>query len=559
MSAAPPESESCLKPHAGLISSCPALIATCRFLVSAVLLCSTQKVLAAPRSTSIEVFVDREETARPGTSLTVPAGSNTLRFLVKPRSLCVRYKLEGLDEDWNQRVDTLFMRVVFLNDKGDPLYVDSFPASGRSPGWNGSVKDSGFSPRVESVRVLPGAASVVFTMTTGGPASLVGIYAIRKLSVATEAKPGEVPRILISGGQLPDGKKVVWNKSGTHPSMASTSDSGSPQDRSPILVIMDDDIGAHADWTTRVRLPSWITAGETLRIRWEETYSTALGGDFTAAYERLPAGEYRFVVEDLTPTGDSLHSESAVSIVVPVVYWKSLWFWGTTTLIVALVSILTGRYLIRRRIRRHLEQERMISEERRRIALDLHDDIGTRVSHISLVASHADNTIRNEEASKAFGQITSMSRDLIGALSETVWMLNSKNDDLESLVDFLYRLVKELCRLKKIRCRVDAVFITKNQPISYEFRHNVSLAVKECVNNVLKHSHATELDMKIGLENKILVVTITDNGIGLTEDSHGTGHGLENLHRRMKSICGTCWFEPLTAGGLRIVLRAPLS
>jgi signal transduction histidine kinase len=106
---------------------------------------------------------------------------------------------------------------------------------------------------------------------------------------------------------------------------------------------------------------------------------------------------------------------------------------------------------------------------------------------------------------------------------------------------------------------VDAVFITKNQPISYEFRHNVSLAVKEGVNNVLKHSQATELDMKIGLENKVLVVTITDNGIGLTEESHGTGHGLESLQRRMKSIGGTCRFEPLTAGGLRIVLRAPVA
>jgi signal transduction histidine kinase len=296
-----------------------------------------------------------------------------------------------------------------------------------------------------------------------------------------------------------------------------------------------------------------------LEIRWQEAYSTGLGGNFTAIYERLPAGKYRFVVEDLTLTGESLQTGASIVLHVPEVFWKSFWFWGMTSIIATLISILVGRYLIRRRIQRHLEQERMIFEERRRIAQDLHDDIGTRVSHISLVASHADNTIRNEDAREAFGQITSMSRDLIGALSETVWMLNSKNDDLESLVDFLYRLVRELCRLKKIRCRVDAVFITEYQPISYEFRHNVSLAVKESVNNVLKHSQATELDMKIGLENKILVVTITDNGIGLTEESHGTGHGLENLQRRMKSIRGTCRFEPLAAGGLRIVLRAPVS
>ncbi|MCU0749455.1 MAG: histidine kinase [Akkermansiaceae bacterium] len=515
------------------------------------------RLQAAPEATSVEVFVGSEKTSRRESSLTVPAGTDTLRFLVKPKPLCVRYKLEGLDEDWNQRTDTMFVRVIFTNAKGDPIHVDSFPASGRSPVWNRSVEDSVFSPRVERVTVPPGAASVIFTMSTAGPASLVGTYAIKHLSISTESGSDDGPGILISSGHLPDGKKAVWAKSGTHPSMASTSHSGDSQDSSPVLVIVDDDIGAHADWTTRTPLPPWISAGQTLKISWEETYCTALGGDFTATYERLPPGKYRFVVEDLSLTGETLPSNSVIPIFVPVVFWKSLWFWGTTTTILALVSILIGRYLIRRRIRRHLEQERMISDERRRIALDLHDDIGTRVSHISLVASHADNTIRNEEAREAFGQITSMSRDLIGALSETVWMLSPNNDDLESLVDFLYRLVQELCRLKKIRCRVDAVFITKNQPISYEFRHNMSLAVKESVNNVLKHSQATELDMKIELENNFLMVTITDNGIGISETSRSTGHGLESIQSRMKSIGGTCRFEHLAAGGLRILLRAP--
>ena len=342
--------------------------------------------------------------------------------------------------------------------------------------------------------------------------------------------------------------------------MASRLKLGDQTDLPPVLVITDDDITAHADWLmNRIQIPPDLAGRENLEIRWKEAYCTGLGGNFTATYERLPPGKYRFVVEDLSLSGDSLPTGTTISLIVPRVFWKSFWFWGTTALVLALISILGGRYLVRRRIRLHLEQERMISEERRRIALDLHDDIGTRVSHISLVASHADNTIQHEEAGKAFGQISSMSRDLIGALSESVWMLNPKNDDLESLVDFLYRLVNELCRLKHIRSRVDAVFITENRTIRYEFRHNVSLAVKECVNNVLKHSHATELDMKIELDKNILRITITDNGIGITEESRSTGLGLESLKRRMKSINGDCRFEHLTEGGLRIILTAPVA
>jgi signal transduction histidine kinase len=536
------------------------LITSRQNLLFAAFFCALLRAVAAEEATSVEVFVGKEKTSRSEAVLTVPAGTDTLRFLVKPKSLFARYKLEGLDEDWSQQVDTIFLRVVFFNQKGDPLKMIPFPASGRSAGWKTTIQDSNFTPRVEKVTVPAGATSMSLTMTTAGPASLVGIFAIRDVSVSSIVEPGVVSKVLMSDSQSPEGPKTIWSKSGTHPSMATRLNLGEKEDSSSVLVIMDDDINAHADWiANRIRIPPEVATGETLEIRWQEAYITGLGGNFTAIYERLPAGKYRFVVEDLALTGVPLKSGAAIELIVPEVFWKSFWFWVMTSIFGTLVSILVGRYLIRRKIRLHLEQERMISEERRRIALDLHDDIGTRVSHISLVASHADNTIRHEEASKAFGQISSMSRDLIGALSESVWMLNPNNDDLESLVDFLYRLVNELCRLKNIRCRVDAVFITENRTISYEFRHNVSLAVKECVNNVLKHSQATELDMKIELEKNILMITITDNGIGITKESRSTGLGLDSLKSRMKSIGGSCDFQHLAEGGLRIILSAPVA
>lgn len=535
------------------------MILTRQILLFAVFFCPLLRAVAAEEATSVEVFVGREETSRSGAILTVPAGTDTLRFFVKPKTLLTRYKLEGIDEDWTLLVDAMFLRVVFYNPQGDPVHIAPFPAVGRSAGWKGTVENSDFTSRVETISIPVGATSMSLTMSTAGPASLVGIFAIREASVAAQVKPEGGTKVLMSDSRLLEGPKAVWAKGGTHPSMASKLNPADQKDSSQILMISDDDITAHADWTAHIQIPSDVAAGETLEIRWQEVYSTGLGGSQTAIYERLPAGKYRFVVEDLTLTGDPLQSGAAIELLVPEVFWKSFWFWGATAVVLALISTFTGRSLIRRRIGLHLQQERMISEERQRIALNLHDDIGTRISHISLVASHADNTIRHEKANKAFGQISSMSRDLIGALSESVWMLNPNNDDLESLVDFLYRLVSELCRLKNIRCRVDAVFITQKQAISYEFRHNVSLAVKESVNNVLKHSHATTLDMVIGLEENVLMITIDDNGIGISETSRSTGLGLDSLKRRMKSIGGSCRFEPLAEGGLRIILSAPVA
>ncbi|QTN32022.1 hypothetical protein HZ994_06660 [Akkermansiaceae bacterium] len=515
----------------------------------------SQSALAAEGATTIDVFVDREAEPRHGDKLEIPAGTNTLRFQIKSKAPRVRFMLEGLDEEWDERSEPNLLWVRFTNRRGDIVRRFPFPVSGSSAGWKGSLEASEFTPRDVTLTVPPGAANVVVVMSSAGPAALVGTFAIKDFGVVLVPKSGEPPVTLMADSRLAENGKAAWAKSGTHPSMSSVTKLDGEGEGSPVLVITDYDVNAHADLVSIIRGPVGMKPGDTIQMSWKETYNMGLGDNFTVTYDRLPPGKYRLLVEDLTMNGNPRGSGAVVGLTVPAIFWKTPWFW----VIIASVSVVVGRYLIRRRIRLHLLQEQMISEERRRIALDLHDDIGTRISHISLVASHADNTIPNEAAQKAFGQISSMSRDLIGALSETVWMLNPKNDDLESLVDFLYRLATELCRLKRIRCRVDAAFITENEPIPYDFRHNVSLAVKESINNVLKHSEATEFKMKIELHQRILTIAITDNGIGMTEESRSDGLGLANLTRRMKSIGGSCNIDQLEEGGMRIVLNAPLS
>ena len=151
-----------------------------------------------------------------------------------------------------------------------------------------------------------------------------------------------------------------------------------------------------------------------------------------------------------------------------------------------------------------------------------------------------------------------MSRELISTLSETVWMLNSNNNELESLVNFLCRTVSEMCRLSEISCRIDAMSVTENCSISHEFRHNVSLAVKESLNNALKHSAASEIKLSIRLDGTVLKITVIDNGIGSPLTSTLAGHGQENIAGRMAAIGGTCLLETLDQGGFSVSLEAPI-
>lgn len=517
------------------------------------------RVEAMENMSSIEVFVDQAKTPSLGPKITVPHDASDLIFHVKPSSLRVRYKLDGLDKNWIQRSDEMNFMLRFLNKNGDQILQRYFPAIGESPGWNGSVEASDFISRREIVVVPPDAEYLSVAVSSSGPAEAVGVLAVKGITVTSITQGDEPSTLFLVDSKVPGSDVVNWIKSGTHPSMAHAIHLEEGDKNSPVLYIRDDDVNAHADWATNLYALPKVVPGEKLEVSWKEAYSIGMGDAFTVNYERLPPGSYQFMVEDISVAGMPMETGASLFVEVPRPYWKSVWFWACCAAVTGGLASLLGRHLIRRRINRHLMNAQLISEERLRIARDLHDDLGTRLSHISLLGAHAESTISDQEARQTFRQITNMSGELISALSETVWMLNSRNNELESLVDFLCRLVSDLCRLAEIRCRIDAMSVTENVPISHEFRHNFSLSVKESVNNALKHSCASEIKMKIRHEGAVLKISVSDNGVGLSGEGRKGGSGLESIKQRMASIRGKCTIEILEEGGLQVSLEAPVS
>ncbi|MDG2125240.1 MAG: histidine kinase, partial [Verrucomicrobiales bacterium] len=287
-------------------------------------------------------------------------------------------------------------------------------------------------------------------------------------------------------------------------------------------------------------------------------YTMGLGEGVSIEYERLRPGDYRFVVEGIDIAGGHSGRVSSVDVRVTRPYWEEIWFWGVTLIAVAGVSSFLVRRVVRKRIERERQENQLIADERLRIARDLHDDLGTRLSHIYLLGSQAESANTEGGARERFRQITQMSGELIGSLSETVWMLNANNGDLESLVNFLCRLVGELCKLSEIRCRIDALSVDETMPVSHEFRHSISLAVKETINNALKHSSASEIQMKVSKQGTNLRIVVRDNGVGIDPSSNSAGSGLESVTQRMRAIGGTYSLEELSEGGVRVVLEAPI-
>ena len=134
----------------------------------------------------------------------------------------------------------------------------------------------------------------------------------------------------------------------------------------------------------------------------------------------------------------------------------------------------------------------------------------------------------------------STSRGVVTALNEIVWAVNPKHDSLNELAGYLGNFAEEFFRPGPIRCRLDIPGDLPERPIVAEVRHGVFLAFKEAINNVAKHSRATEVRVTVCCPNAELRLSVEDNGIGFDPVAKHAGNGLANMKHRLEKLGGSC-------------------
>ncbi|MGH8023146.1 MAG: two-component regulator propeller domain-containing protein, partial [Limisphaerales bacterium] len=280
------------------------------------------------------------------------------------------------------------------------------------------------------------------------------------------------------------------------------------------------------------------------------------GAQRGADYSRLSAGHYQFRVE--ASVGDGPWSDPAtVDLDVLPFFWQTWWFRAGGVLIFSLTLIAIVRYVSYRRLRlklRVIEQQAAVERERGRIARDIHDDLGNRLTEIQLLSGLAERN--GEVPNKAMTQIheiSSAARQATDALDEIVWAINPRNDTLPHLMNYLGQFANDFMRTAGIQCRVD---LPENPPVksvSAEVRHNLFLAIKESLNNIARHSNATTVSIRIQATDRFVNVAIQDNGRGFSGNVKGNGaDGLENMRQRIAEIGGQFEIESSPGAGTRI-------
>ncbi|WP_430898020.1 MULTISPECIES: sensor histidine kinase [unclassified Paraflavitalea] len=180
-------------------------------------------------------------------------------------------------------------------------------------------------------------------------------------------------------------------------------------------------------------------------------------------------------------------------------------------------------------------------EERDRISADMHDELGSGMTAIRLMSEIMRTKIKDDKFPE-LERISNASNDLLGKMNSIIWTMKSSNDSLESLIAYVRSHTLEYFDNTEINCRVALPNSIPNVEMSGEKRRNIFLSIKESLNNILKHAHATEVSMgiEINTDKKTLAIRVTDNGVGIDQEKlKRFGNGLSNMKRRMEMVEGS--------------------
>jgi len=196
-----------------------------------------------------------------------------------------------------------------------------------------------------------------------------------------------------------------------------------------------------------------------------------------------------------------------------------------------------------------LEQQNLLSEERSRIASEMHDDLGSGLTTIRYLTDKALETSHKEDKTQ-IKRISEQSKALINNLGEIIWAMNSSQDSLDNLLSYTRRYLSENCdefgiKLIWNRPVAEAAGIV----ISGEKRRHFFLVVKEAFHNIVKHAKATEVMVDFRLNEGVLYFDISDNGEGFDMSLlKNVGNGLLNMEKRMKKLNGSLTIIHLKQG-----------
>ncbi|HEX6426672.1 MAG TPA: two-component regulator propeller domain-containing protein [Niastella sp.] len=277
-----------------------------------------------------------------------------------------------------------------------------------------------------------------------------------------------------------------------------------------------------------------------------------LGSQNILRIYNLPAGRFTLRIRGMAPDGSVTQNEIRVPVRVIPWFYKTGWFY-----ILVLVIVSAGLWLI---YRYRIRQMKKILHLRNKIARDLHDDIGSTLSGISILSSITQKEITSNptRAQQQLQQIGTDAREMLHNMSDIIWSVNPQHDQLEHSFVRMRQFVAQTLEASNIdvQIRFDEQLETLILPM--EMRRNLYLIFKEAINNITKYAKAGQVLIVLEKRDNQLLLLIKDNGKGFHQNQVTKGNGLKNIQQRAAEINATVTIESVPGKGTTLQLQAPV-
>jgi len=238
----------------------------------------------------------------------------------------------------------------------------------------------------------------------------------------------------------------------------------------------------------------------------------------------------------------------SIAIIISPPFYNTFWFYSFLVFIIGFV-IYRFHYL---RQHKKLEMEKL----RLKIASDLHDEVGSSLSQIAINADMINYEADIQKIKSKSEFIRIKSGEMISAMNDAIWSIDSRNDRLESLVERIKNTVNLLSSSKEILTKIETELQNPYKKLNVNLRQNIYLIAKESVNNSVKYSGCNLIKISFVQSDRSIKLCISDNGKGLPSELTHSGNGIKNIIYRAKSINGKIEF--VSKNGLTINLEVPI-
>jgi signal transduction histidine kinase len=243
---------------------------------------------------------------------------------------------------------------------------------------------------------------------------------------------------------------------------------------------------------------------------------------------------------------------------IKVFFWQTGWFQVSLACVCGLVILFCLRLMAQLAL--HQKERRLLQSERARIAREIHDDIGARMTQLVLQGEVAQSGLpAGSESQIQVGQICEEARGLLSTMDEILWAVNPRRDTVRDFTVYVCNYAQAFLKPTQIQCRFEVDSEMSATDLNLPLRRSLLMAIKETLNNAVKHSAATELKLKIHWQDERLLVMVEDNGKGFdSKVAKSDRNGLTNMMHRMNELSGSCRVTSEPGKGCRVEFSIPV-